>query len=400
MTLVPLKILLAHNYYQQPGGEDTAFESEVNLLRDRGHQVVEFIDHNERIRQMSKASAAAQSLWSRDSYQKILDLIEKEKPDIAHFHNTFPLISPSVYYACEKMGVSVIQALDNPRLLCPSANFHRDGRICQECLGKTPPWPSIRYKCYRDSRLETAGVASMLSLHRWMNTWQNKVTAFLVATDFYRHKFIEGGLPAQKIFYKPYFISPDPVIRSSPGLGNYALFIGRLDPEKGIKPMLAAWENLTIPLKIRGNGQLESYVKEWQSQHPQSPVEIIGRLPREDLSGLIRGARFLVWPSLGFYETFGFVAVESFANGIPVIASNAGVLAEVVTDGHTGLHFKSGDSNDLNSKVAWLWEHPEESARMGINARSEYEQKFTADKNYEMLINIYQQAIENYKAKK
>jgi glycosyltransferase involved in cell wall biosynthesis len=397
---MPLKILLAHNYYQQSGGEDTAFESEVNLLRERGGQVVEYIDHNDRIKEMSKISTGTQLLWSRDSYQKFLALIEKEKPDVAHFHNIFPLISPSAYYACEKAGIPVLQALDNPRLLCPSANFYRNGHLCQECLRKTPPWPSIKYGCYRNSRLETIGVASMLTLHRWMHTWQNKVTAFLVATDFYRRKFIEGGLPAQKFFYKPYFISPDPGIHSSFEPGNYALYIGRLDPEKGIKTMLTAWENLTIPLKIRGSGQLESYVKFWQSEHPQSPVEVIQRLSREDLSDLIQNARFLVWPSLGFYETFGFVTVESFANGVPVIASDEGVTAEVVANRRTGLHFHSGDASDLASKVGWMWNHPQESKRMGREARLEYENKFTAEKNYEMLMAIYRQAIESHKAKK
>jgi glycosyltransferase involved in cell wall biosynthesis len=240
----------------------------------------------------------------------------------------------------------------------------------------------------------------MLTLHRWLHTWQNKITAFLVATDFYRHKFVEGGLPTQKFFYKPYFISPNPIIRSSSVPGNYALYIGRLDPEKGIKTMLTAWENLSIPLKIRGSGQLESYVTHWLAEHPRSPVEVIGRLSREDLSTLIQDARFLVWPSLGFYETFGFVAVESFANGVPVIASNEGVMAEVVTDKYTGLHFHSGDASDLASKVSWLWENPEESARMRINARLEFELKYTAEKNYGIMMAIYQQAIENYKAAK
>ena len=316
------KILLAHNYYQQPGGEDTAFESEVNLLRERGHQVVEYIEHNDLIVKMNKVSLATQTLWSRNSYQKILTLIEKEKTNIAHFHNIFPLISPAAYYACEKAGIPVIQALDNPRLLCPSANFYRDGHLCQECLGKTPPWPSIKYGCYRNSRLETAGVASMLTLYRWMKTWQNRVSAFLVATEFYRRKFIEGGLPAKKIVVKPHFVYPDPGARSKEQTGAYVLFIGRLDPEKGVRTMLDAWKTLLrIPLKIRGDGQLETEVNEFIHSNQPTSVELVRRLSREDLAALIKNARFLIWPSEGFYETFGYVAVECFANGVPVIAS-------------------------------------------------------------------------------
>jgi glycosyltransferase involved in cell wall biosynthesis len=386
-----VKILHAHNYYQQAGGEDTAFESEVALLRERGHEVIVYTEHNDRISQLGKASLAAGTLWSLESYRRIQALIERERPAVAHFHNTFPLISPSAYYACARAGVPVVQALDNPRLLCPSANLYRDGHVCEECVGRTPPWPSIRYGCYRNSRIETLGVASMLTMHRWMKTWQHKVSAFLVATEFYRRKFAEGGLPADKLLYKPHFISPEPVLTRPPGTGDYVLYVGRLDPEKGIQTLLTAWETLTIPLKLRGSGQLEAVVRQWQREHPQAPVEVVGRLSREELTSLVQNARFLVWPSLGLYETFGFVAVESFANGRPVIASDQGVLAEVVTDRRTGLHFRSGDAGDLAVKVQWLWDHPDESARMGLGARMEYAQKYSADKNYEMLMAIYQQ---------
>jgi glycosyltransferase involved in cell wall biosynthesis len=367
---------------------------EVALLREHGHQVIEYTEHNKYIAQNGKGFAFNRLLWSRDAYLKINSLIDSHRPDAAHFHNTFPLISPSVYFACNKMKVPVIQALDNPRLLCPSANFYRNGGLCQECLGKTPPWPSLKYRCYRNSFVETAGVASMLTMHRGLGTWKNKVDAYIVATDFYKEKFIEGGLPKEKFFYKPYF-APDKTDRSrdsSPG--EYALFIGRLDPEKGVRVMLNAWVNQPIPLLIRGNGQLEFALEDWKKENPNSPVRIIGRCTREELTRLISRARFLIWPSLGYYETFGIVAIESFANGVPVIASDMGVNAEIVQNGRTGLHFRSGDPSDLRNKVEWGWNHPDEMMEMGRNARREYEEKYTPEKNYEMLMSIYQTAIE------
>ncbi len=392
-----LKILLVHNFYQQSGGEDVVFAAEVNLLREKGHAVIEYIEHNDRIRTMSKFDVAAQTLWSRNSYQRISDVLAKEKPDVVHFHNTFPLISPSAYYACQAAEIPVIQSLDNPRLICPSATFFRDGHLCQECMGKTPPWPSIAYGCYHNSRFHTSVVASMLTLHRLLKTWNEKVDTYLVATEFYRQKFIESGILASKIVVKPHFISPDPGVKPNLNSGDSAIFIARLDPEKGVRTILSAWKRMNIPLKIRGGGQLEKEVINFIHDNGLNQIELLGRLNDDELDQLRQSARFLVWPSEGYYETFGLAAVECFATGTPVIASRIGVMAEIVTDGVTGLHFNPGDPDDLAAKVQWAWDHPTEMSEMGKNARLEFETKYTAEKNYQMLIDIYQKAIKQYK---
>ncbi|MCL4530650.1 MAG: glycosyltransferase family 4 protein [Chloroflexi bacterium] len=390
-----IKVLHAHNYYLQPGGEDTAFNAEVNLLRHHGHEVVEYVENNRNIASRNRADIALQSIWSWDTYRKMKTVLRQERPQIAHFHNTFPLISPSAYYACHEEKIPVIQSLDNPRLLCPSANFYREGHLCQDCLGKTPPWPGVIHRCYHQSPLQTAVVASMLSLHRWLKTWQSKIDVYLVATEFYRRKFVEGGLPAHKVVVKPHFIYPDSGMLTERQPGNYALFIGRLDPEKGVRTMLEAWKSLRhIPLILRGDGQLKKEANEFIHSNQLPSVELIQRLSREELTALIQRARFLIWPSNGYYETFGYVALECFANGVPVIASDIGVMNEIVTDGRTGLHFAPGDPADLAQKVYWAWEHPNEMAEIEKNARREYETKYTADRNYELLMNIYRRAIE------
>jgi glycosyltransferase involved in cell wall biosynthesis len=389
-----MRILHFHNYYQQAGGEDTAFESEVALLRQNGHQVVQYVEDNRRIDSMSSASAALQTIWSWDSHKKIAALLAREKPDVAHFHNTFPLISPSAYYACRDAGIPVVQSLDNPRLICPAATFYRNGKLCQDCLGKTPPLPGIIHSCYHHSRVHTAVVASMLTFHRWLGTWQKLVDVYLVATQFYRQKFIEGGLPAEKIAVKPHFIYPDPGMRLSSQKGEYALFIARLDPEKGVRTMLDAWKQLPgVPLKIRGGGQLEEEIRQFIRERGLQGVEIVGRLSRSELTDLIKNSKCLVWPSEGYYETFGYVAVESFSCGVPVVASDIGVMQEVVTDGITGLHFKAGDPVHLAEKIRWVWDHPQELEVMNQNARREYEIKFTAERNYAMLLEIYQRVV-------
>lgn len=391
-----MRVLLVHNEYQQPGGEDIVAQREAALLQRAGHEVIEYRRSNKELDALNfwrKLAVPKRMVWADDAVRDLRDLIKRTKPAVAHFHNTFLMISPAAYYACRQMGVPVVQSLHNPRLLCPSANFYRNGGVCQDCLGKTPPWPGVVHGCYRGSRLQTALVAGMLTTHRLLKTWQQQVDAYIVFTEFYRQQFINGGLPPEKIFVKPHFVDPDPGGR--PGdPGGYALFLGRLDPEKGVRTLLRAWQRVgSRLLKIRGDGQLRGEVENFMQQNPGS-VEVIGRLSGEDLSRLIKGACFLIWPSEGYYETFGLVAIEAFACGVPVIASKLGVLAEIVQDGRTGLHFVAGDAGDLARKIEWAFAHPQEMAAMGRNARQEFESRYTAQRNYEQLMAIYGKCIE------
>ena len=204
---------------------------------------------------------------------------------------------------------------------------------------------------------------------------------------------IRGGLPAPKIVVKPHFVSIDPGFDLQRPDGNYALFVGRLDPEKGIRTLLDAWKTLEIPLRIRGSGRLENEVRERIARDGLQHVELVDELPRPRLMALMKGARFLVWPSEGYYETFGLAAVESFAAGVPVIASRIGVMEEIVRDSDTGLHFEAGQASDLASKAQWLWDHIAESRQMGTNARREYEDKYTPERIYEQLISVYETVI-------
>ena len=389
-----MKLLLVHNTYQYPGGEDIVFEREAALLREHGHTVITYTRSNAEVRDFSPAAKALlplRMIWARDAVRDLRALIAAEKPDVAHFHNTHFMISPAAYTACHEAGVPVVQSLHNPRLLCPAATFTRNDRSCQDCLGKTPPWPGILHACYRDSRLQTAAVAAMLTVHRWRKTWATQVACHVVFTEFYRQRFIEGGLPADRLVVKPHFVTPDPLPREDEP-GDYALYMGRLEPVKGVRVLLAAWEQAgTIPLKVRGEGPLLAEVQALATR--TATVEVIGRLSPDALTQLMRGARFLVWPSLGYYETFGLVAIEAFACGVPVIASRTGVMAEIVTDGVTGLHFTAGDPADLAAKVRWAWEHPAEMAEMGRAARREFEQKYTAERNYAQLMHIYESLL-------
>lgn len=385
-----MRILLLHNRYRQPSGEDVAYNAERALLLKEGHDVIEFVRDNSDAEGMSTLRAALHTVWSRASQDELRQLIQRVRPDVAHFHNTFLLISPSAYYACSESRVPVVQTLHNYRLLCPAATFHRDGRVCEDCVGKVPPWPSVLHRCWHGSRSQTSVVAAMLTLHRWLRTWQRKVGVYITLTEFARQKLIQGGLPAERMVVKPNFPYPDPRPRQRPG--NYALFLGRLSAEKGIGVLLDAWQKTgRSHLRIVGDGPLADEVRQFVDRHLPNNAEVPGYRSHEEVLNLIKGALFLVLPS-EWYEAFPMTIVEAFACGVPVIASRLGAMAEIIEHGRTGLQFEAGSSEDLASKVDWALTHPEEMEAMGREARREYESKYTADRNYDLLMGIYAQA--------
>jgi glycosyltransferase involved in cell wall biosynthesis len=253
----------------------------------------------------------------------------------------------------------------------------------------------VLHGCYRESRLQSAVVAGMLVYHRAAGTWTHKVDTYVVFTEFYRRKFIEAGLPGDRIVVKPHFIDPDPGPRTTGG--DYALYLGRLAEEKGIGTVLDAWQRLAdVPLKIRGDGPLLPPVQRLAAMSGGT-VELVPRLPKPAVLDLIKQARFLIWPSQGYYENFGLVAAEAFACGVPVIASGIGAMAEMVDDGRSGLHVTPGDADDLAEKVAWAWAHPEDMDAMGRAGRVEYEARYTARRNVQLLVDIYERALSGHK---
>ncbi len=388
-----MRVLVVHNYYLQPGGEDTVFRLEGQLLRDNGHTVIEFIEDNKRITSMNSVSVASNTIWSYQTHRRLSKLLAAERIDVAHFHNIFPLVSPSAYYACRAAGVPVVQTIHNQRLICPAATFYRDGKLCLDCFVKASPWPAVVHGCYHQSRVHSTVVAGMITLHKRMGTWRDVVGVYIASTEFYRDIFARYGLPAEKIVVKPHFVPWTDRPECCKPAGDYALYVGRLDPEKGVRTLLAAWKGLNIPLKIRGSGNLEQEARDFVRTHNLTSVEFVERLSDAELSELIRNARFLVLPSEGYYETFGLVAVECYAHGVPVVASRIGVMTDIVEDGVTGLHFNPGDAKDLAAKASWLWERAEEASRLGKQARARYEASYTPARNYEMLMSIYRSVV-------
>jgi glycosyltransferase involved in cell wall biosynthesis len=395
-----IKVLSVHNYYQQRGGEDEVFAAEKKLLELHGDEVITYTESNAQTKKMSKVHVFLRSIWSWKTYIRITQLIKEFHPDVVHVHNIFFMISPSIYYACHHMRIPVVQSLHNPRLVCPAASLQLSGQICENCIDKKFAWPGIINKCYHNSSLATFAIAFMIWFHHKIKTWNSRVDRYIVFTDFYYSELNKSCLNLRLFSIKPHFVYPDPGQNFS-DMGTYALFIGRLDYEKGIFVLLdAVLKAPDVRFCIRGGGQNLDKVMSFIIQNNlKEQVQIIEDLSKEEMFNLIRKSRFLIWPSLGYYESFGLVAIEAYACGKPIIASNIGVPSEIVIDNKTGLHFIAGDSNDLAAKINWAWGHPNEMSEMGKNARVEYERKFTAEKNYLQLIEIYKKAIDSNKGR-
>ena len=389
-----MKILLVHNHYKQPGGEDVVFEQERQLLLRGGHEVQTYSRSNWETDSYSgiKQFVLAQRLiWARDSYQDFKALLQRQRPELVHIHNVWFVISPSVYSACREAGVPVVQTFHNYRLLCPVGTFFREGKICEECvdhgLGQ-----SVLHGCFKDSRAATAALALALAVHRIKHTWTCGIDSYITLSQFSRSKILQAGLPAQSVFVKPNFVHPDP--GASEENREYAVFIGRLSPEKRVGTILKAWMQLprNMELRIIGDGPEAAALQLEARQQGLANIHFHGYMPREQALALLRRGRFLVFSS-ELYENFPMTIAEAFACGVPVICSKMGAMQEIVEDRRTGLHFTPGDADDLAAKADWAWSHPEQMRQMGNEAREEYKSKYTAEKNYALLMEIYRHAI-------
>lgn len=385
-----MRILLVHNFYQQPGGEDEVFAAEGKLLESAGHDVHRFTMDNDAIDTMSKLQLARRTIWNDEPADRIAKLVREHRIEIAHFHNTFPLISPAAYAAARRAGAAVVQTLHNFRLLCPAATFFRAGRVCEDCLHARLLTPAIRHKCYRDNRGATAVLSGMLLTHRAIGTWRSQVDRYIALSQFAREKFVEGGFDAQQIAIKPNFLVDDPGIGS--GAGGFVLFVGRLTEEKGVRTMLAAWNAVRCPqrrLVIVGDGPLRNEVCDAVSRN--QTIEYLGRQPMPRVLELMGEARALVFPSQ-WYEGQPRTIVESFARGTPVLASDLGTMREMIVPNETGWRVPPGEVGSLGKSLENLFDERISLDAMRLAARRRFERDHSADRNLMMLLDIYHDA--------
>ena len=392
-----MRVVLVHNRYRSaaPSGENRVVDQEAAVLADLGHEVTRFersSDEIERWPRTKQASLPARVVWSRDAHRGLGALLRERRPDVVHVHNTFPLLSPSVLYACRDAAVPIVATIHNYKLACASGDFFRNGSVCHDCAGGLPA-PAVRHGCYRGSRVATVPVALAIGAHR--RAWRSLVSAYVFISAAQRDLLTGLGLPPDRVFVRHNLIPR----RSAPAAARepIVVYAGRLDETKGLRLLMAGWDcyraaagDTGLRLVIAGAGPLEGEVAAWAAARPS--VQMVGQLGSEQCSELISRARAVVLPS-AWEETFGLVAIEAMALGVPPIAPGHGSFPELITPEVDGVLFRPGDPAALGQAVADAQAHPERFGNYGEQARKTYEQRFDPQDSAERLLEIYRFAI-------
>jgi len=381
-----MKILQVHNYYKLAGGEDTVVANEKALFEAHGHEVVPFYKHNYEIDDYSfleKVKLLKKTTWSEETYNEALKVLNDVQPDVCHVHNFLPLISPSIYQACKDAGVPVVQTLHNYRLICTNGLFLRDGKVCEDCLGKSA-FSAVRKKCYRDSMVQTYAVARMIEKNTSRNVWNDLVDAYFCFTDFAKEKFVAHGLPKEKLFVKPNFVNA-PENQTHSKKEDYFIYVGRLESNKGVLLLKEISAQLKMPVKVVGEGDLKADLAE------VSNIELLGKRPHDETLKLIQNARALLFPSL-CYEGMPMTILEAFAHKTLVIASDLGAMQSIIQHEENGLLFTAGNGEELLQQIERISD--ETSLQLMVdNAYQDFLKKYSGDANYELLVERYEAVI-------
>ncbi len=391
MNTRKFRILMVHNYYQIPGGEDTVVANEMQMLKKYGHHVVFYSRNNSELNEMSKFQKLflpVNTIFNFRTYRDIKRIIKQEKIDIVHVHNTLNLISPSVYYAAIQCGVPVVQTVHNFRLLCPGAIFYRNGHICEDCLEKGL-WCAIRYNCYRNSKMQTLACVISTKFHRIIGIY-GKIN-YICLTDFNKEKLLKlKQVKENKIFIKPNFVENTQKFIPVEKRENQFVFSGRLDKLKGIDILLKSWKKMgkrAPKLIVCGTGPMEEWCKEFVEKNKIN-VEIKGFISNEDVKKILANSKALILPTQ-LYEGFPMSIVEAYSVGTPVIGSNIGNVKSVIEERITGVIFTPTSKEMLIEAIIYIlgFHNIQESTK------NVYLEKYTIQKNYIKLLNIYESVM-------
>ena len=380
-------VLMAHNYYQVPGGEDTVFHNEVRMLEKNGHKVTKYTRHNNEIKGgvFSKLRLGIDTIFSFKTYKEVKKIIDENDIDVVHVHNTLPLISPSIYYAARAKKVPVVQTIHNFRLLCSAATFTRNSEICEDCVSKGLG-QSLKHRCYRDSLVQTVIMYVMLKLHRIIGTY-DKIN-YITLTEFNKQKLLNLVKDESKIYVKSNFVEKREA--SKRYLEDYFVYIGRLDDLKGINFLVEAWKDIdkNINLYVIGTGPEVQNLKEFILENKMNNVKLLGFMERKDAFKIIEKSRAIIVPSK-WYEGFPMTIVESFSLGVPVIGSKLGNIESIVDDGKNGLLFSINNKESLNEVINKIFYDRELNVSLCKNAYKVFKNKYTDEENYKSIEKIY-----------
>lgn len=380
------KVLIVHNYYQIPGGEDTVVANEKKLLEDHGHEVLLYTRHNSELKTLSKFQKLllpVSTVFNLETYKEVKKIIKEEHIDVIHVHNTLNLVSPSVYYAAFHAHIPVVQTVHNFRLLCPGATFFRDGHVCEECLSKGLTC-AVKHKCYRGSRVQTLACVLSTWIHRSIGTY--KKLNYICLTDFNKEKLLQlKQIKKEKVFVKPNFVEEVKEIIPYEKRKNQFIYVGRLEEIKGIDVLLEAWRLMGAEapeLLMCGKGPLEDWAKEYIEKHGLSKVKLLGFVPNTEVRKMIGESKALILPTQ-VYEGFPMTIAESYACGTPVIGSDLGNTGSLIEEKRNGWKFQPSSSKELVECVL-------NSKDITQNVVRVFKRKYTVEQNYEILSQIYQ----------
>jgi len=410
-----MKILMAHNWYFVGGGADRVYFETTKLLERHGHTIIPFsmkdernyetefkdyfvdrIDYSNIKPNLNNFKTALKMIYSIDAKKKIELLIQKTKPDIAHLHNIYGRLTPSILYALKKNNIPTIMTLHDFKIICPAYNMLRNGSICEICKGGKY-YRCIITKCHKNSYLASLVYALEAYIYFWLKTYLKHVKYFITPSMFMKNKLIEFGIPKEKLVYIPNFVSFQsiiPIYNSK----SYLLYSGKLLKTKGLATLLKAIKDLPdISLFIAGDGdmkeELEAYVKYNMLQN----IRFLGHLEENELHNVLKDSLFVILPT-ECYENAPMAVLEAFAHGKPVVGSNIAGIPELVIDGETGLLFEPGNYKQLKEKIEYFLSHPDKIIEMGRNARRKVEKEYNAELYYQRLMNVYQETLNQNKS--
>jgi glycosyltransferase involved in cell wall biosynthesis len=380
-----MKILQVHSKYKKRGGEETVIEEEKALLENHGHVVIQFIKENAETDDYGVLGLTKLSLTQRRNkmaVNQVAALIAKEKPDICHVHNVYPLISPAVYQACQQPGIPVVQTLHNYKMLCTNSLFFRKGDICELCLNRSL-MHSVRYSCYKNSLLATAVQADAIEYHRRKGTWENMVDVYVCLTEFQKNKMVEGGMPPEKLRVKPNFVHKTLL---SSTYEEFFLFVGRLDQPKGLVDLLELIETCIH----------SRFVLIGDSENPEifsgfEHVDYLGPQSRDIVLDYMSRCKAVIFPSR-YYEGMPMVILEAFSLQKGVIARDVGAMSSMIRHGVNGLSYQ--DTNGLIEAVRELEKDGELVRKTGKGAFYDFENIYSVEQGYENLISLYNSVLD------
>lgn len=386
-----MRILFIHNYYKQAGGEDQVVAKEVNLLKERGHEVSLLAFHNDQL--ASGWKIIPSFFYNKTSYQQTLSHLQHFRPEVVHVHNFFYQASISIFEAIKKMKIPIVLTLHNYRMVCANALLMREDKPCELCLQKTFPIEGIRHKCFQDSYVKTALLTSMTAWNKWNKRLEKLVDKVIVLTEFAKQKILTSSLQfsPDQLVVKPNSVDDSPVLTAA-ARQHYYVFVGRLSKEKGIETIMQAASQSTVPIMIIGDGPLKGLVEERANKHAH--LQCLGKQPHSQVMQYIQESYGLILPST-CYEGLPTTVLEAFAAGTPVIASDLDNLNTIITNHQNGLSFRTGDGTHLKECLLSLDQTPKKRAELGRQARLTYKQYYTHEQNYQQLFQLYESLLQH-----